>query len=180
MKNGPLGQAVVYVALCLFAACTQQPAHLAQAAPFDVIEATIAEVQAAIRDGRTSCHSVVETYIERINAYDKTTGLNAITVVNPRALARAGQFDAALRRGDQLGPLWCAPILVKDNFVTHDLPTTGGSEAMMDHRPPDDAFVLKKLREADCVFRFMPATDSGACRATVPVHAGPPFRSMPA
>ena len=151
MKTGPVRQAAAYVALCLVAACTRQPTHSAPEAPFDVIEATIAEVQAAIRDGRTSCRFVVETYIARIKAYDKASGLNAITVVNPRAIARAGQFDAALKRGDRLGPLWCAPILVKDNFDTHDLPTTGGSEAMTDHLPPDDAFMVSKLREADAI-----------------------------
>lgn len=139
------------VVLCLFAGCTQQPSQLAPGAPFDVIETTIAEVQAAIRDGRTSCRSVVVTYIARIESYDKASGLNAITVINPRAIARAEQIDAALARGDKLGPLWCAPILVKDNFDTHDLPTTGGSEAMMDHLPPDDAFMVRKLREADAI-----------------------------
>ena len=51
--------------------------------------------------------------------------MNAITVVNPNALARADEIDDAIQAGEELGPLFCAPLLVKDNFDTHDLPTTG-------------------------------------------------------
>jgi len=118
---------------------------------FDVAEATIADIQAAIREGATSCEGVVEAYLARIEAYDQSSGLNAITVVNPAARKRARDLDLALRAGESLGPLWCAPLLIKDNFDTQDLPTTGGSVAMMDHRPPDDAFMVRQLREAGAI-----------------------------
>jgi len=118
---------------------------------FDVVEATIADIQDAIRTGRTSCQAVVQAYLERIETYDKSSGLNAITEINPLALQRAKDIDQAVANGDTLGPLFCAPILVKDNFDTHDLPTTGGSIALAKNLPPDDAFMVRKLREADAI-----------------------------
>ena len=120
-------------------------------APIALVEATIADIQEAILSGRTTCRLVVEGYLARIEDYDKTTGLNAITVVNPNALARADEIDEGVARGEELGPLFCSPILVKDNFDTHDLPTTGGSIALKDSIPPDDAFMVRKLREADAI-----------------------------
>jgi len=122
-----------------------------EGASFDVVEATIAEIQAAIRSGETRCVEVVQRYFDRIAAYDGSTGLNAITLVNPDALARASEIDAALAAGRQLGPLWCAPLLIKDNFDTYDLLTTGGSAAMSGHLPPDDAFMIARLRAADAI-----------------------------
>jgi Asp-tRNA(Asn)/Glu-tRNA(Gln) amidotransferase A subunit family amidase len=119
--------------------------------PIDVVETTIGAVQDAIRSGRTTCRMVVESYLERIDAYDKPTGMNAITVVNPNALARADEIDAAVESGGPLGPLFCAPLLIKDNYDTHDLPTTGGSIALANSLPPDDAFMVRKLREGDAI-----------------------------
>ncbi|HSR53233.1 MAG TPA: amidase family protein [Acidobacteriota bacterium] len=127
--------------------CTSEPPPQ----PFDVVESSIAEIQEALRAGRATCQQVVQAHLDRIEAYDKPTGLNAITVVNPNAIQRAEELDAALARGQDLGPLFCAPLLVKDNFDTHDLPTTGGSIALRDSYPPDDAFMVRRIREADAV-----------------------------
>ncbi len=119
--------------------------------PFEVTEATIGDIQTAIRSGQTTCHEIVAAYLARIAAYDTTTGLKAITVINPSALVRASEIDSALASGVTLGPLFCAPMLIKDNFDTHDLPTTGGSIALKDNLPPDDAFMVQKLRGADAI-----------------------------
>jgi len=146
---------VAALALVLGACEPKEPEHpigmVADPAAFDVVEATIADIQDAILTGRTSCQAVVGAYLERIEAYDQASGLNAITEINPRALQRAGEIDQAVADGDTLGPLFCAPILVKDNFDTHDLPTTGGSIALAKSLPPDDAFMVRKLREADAI-----------------------------
>lgn len=119
--------------------------------PFVVVEATIAEIQEAILSGRSTCRGVVQAHLDRIEAYDESTGLNAITVVNPNALEKADAIDRALANDEELGPLFCAPVLVKDNFDTHDLPTTGGSRALANSIPPDDAYMVRKLREADAI-----------------------------
>ncbi len=116
-----------------------------------VVEATIAELQTAMREGDLSCRQIVQSYLDRIDTYDQSTGLNAISMLNPHALERANEIDTLLAAGGSLGPLFCAPILVKDNFDTHDLPTTGGSIVLADSLPPDDAFMVRKLREADAI-----------------------------
>ena len=116
-----------------------------------IVEATIAELQSAITQGHVTCQQIVTAYLDRIDAYDASTGLNAVTVVNEKALARAAEIDAALSGGKTLGPLFCAPIIVKDNFDTHDMETTGGSISLKGHLPPDDAFMVRKLREADAI-----------------------------
>lgn len=122
-----------------------------QAEPFKFVEATIVDVQTAISSGRMTCRQIVQGYLDRIAAYDAPTGLNAISMINPATLGRADEVDMALARGEAVGPLFCAPILVKDNFDTHDLPTTGGSIALKDSIPPDDAFMVRKLREAGAI-----------------------------
>ena len=119
--------------------------------PLEVHEATIADVQDAVRTGRMTCRDVVQAHLDRIAAYDEPAGMNAITVLNPGALSRADSADAALAAGEDPGPLFCVPVLVKDNFDTHDLPTTGGSIALMDSRPPDDAFMVRRIREAGAI-----------------------------
>ena len=129
----------------LLAACAAPPA------PMDVVEATIAQIQDAITSGQTTCRLVVQAYLDRIETYDQPRGLNAITVVNPNALLRADEIDEAVRTEDPLGSLFCAPLLIKDNYDTYDLPTTGGSLALKESIPPDDAFMVRKLREADAI-----------------------------
>ncbi len=118
---------------------------------FEPVEATIPGIEAAIRSGDVTCRGVVQAYLDRIAAYDDSTGLNAITVVNPNALARADSLDHALADGRAGGALFCVPMLVKDNYDTHDLATTGGSVALLHSRPPDDAFVVRRIRDAGAV-----------------------------
>jgi Asp-tRNA(Asn)/Glu-tRNA(Gln) amidotransferase A subunit family amidase len=135
----------LFVFAALTVACAEAPV------PFEVHEATITQVQDAIRSGRTTCRTVVQAYLDRIDAYDRPTGLNAITVTNPAALDRADEIDRALDVGSDPGPLFCVPVLVKDNYDTHDLPTTGGSIALAGNLPPDDAFMVRRLREAGAI-----------------------------
>lgn len=123
----------------------------AQDSSLSLVEASIAEIQQAIRAGETNCQNVVSAYIKRIEYYDQSTGLNAITEINPNALAYAAAIDQALANGESVGELFCAPILVKDNFDTFDMVTTGGSLALRDSIPPDDAFMIARLREADAI-----------------------------
>ena len=91
-------------------------------APVDVVEATISGIHESIFSGETTCRMVVQAYLDRIEAYEDR--INAITVVNPAALDRADELDAALAAGEEPGQLFCVPMLVKDNFDTHDLITT--------------------------------------------------------
>lgn len=118
--------------------------------PLGVMETTILQVQEAILSGRTTCRMVVQAHLDRIEAYDDST-VNAITVINPNALRRADEIDEAVRTGDELGSLFCVPMLVKDNFDTQDMVTTGGSVALADNHPPDDAYMVRRIREEDAI-----------------------------
>ena len=80
--------------------------HAQTPAPFRVEEATIAEIHAAVREKRTTCRSLVEQYLRRIDAYDKNgPALNAIVQASPEALKQAEELD---KRGFT-GPLHCVP-----------------------------------------------------------------------
>jgi Asp-tRNA(Asn)/Glu-tRNA(Gln) amidotransferase A subunit family amidase len=118
---------------------------------FDPIRASIGDVHRVISSGSLSCEDIVRNYLTRIEKLDQSTGLNAIIFSNPNALNRAREIDAALARGGQPGPLYCVPVLLKDNMDTADMPTSGGSIALKASVPPDDAFLVRRLREAGAI-----------------------------
>ncbi len=118
---------------------------------FEVAETTIATTQQAIRTGKVSCHELVESYLARIRAYDQPTGLNALVVVNPNALQEADREDREFKRTHKLRPLQCIAMIVKDNYDTRDLETTGGSLALKSFVPAEDAFMVKKIRAAGAI-----------------------------
>lgn len=120
---------------------------------FDPVEATVASVHAALAAGRLTCMRLVESYLARIAAYDdQGPALNALITINGRARETAEQIDRTLRAGQaSLRPLECIPVILKDNFNTADLPTTGGSLALANSVPLEDGFVVKKLRDAGAI-----------------------------
>jgi amidase len=121
------------------------------AADFSVIEATIADIHKAYRSGQLTCRKLVETYLERIEKYDKATRLNAIVVINQDALKTADELDEEFKKTGNLRPLHGIPVIVKDNYETYDMQTTGGSMALLGFIPPDDAYQVRKLREAGAI-----------------------------
>ena len=124
----------------------------AVAAGFQVEEATIPDIARAFRDHRLSCHVLVQTYLDRIAAYDKQgPRLNAILTLNPRALAEADRLDALFKKRGAGGQLFCVPVVLKDNYNTADLPTTGGSKSLEGAQPDKDAFVVARLRGAGAI-----------------------------
>ncbi len=125
------------------------------AAPrFDVMETTIADTQAAIRAGRVTCRQLVEIYLERIRVYDQSTRLNTVVTLNPTALGDADRLDQEFARTHTLRPLQGIVMVVKDNYDTKGLQTTAGSLAMKGFMPTDDAFMVKKIREAGAIILF--------------------------
>lgn len=117
-------------------------------APFSVDEATIAEIHAALQTKRTTCRSLVEQYLRRIEAYDKNgPALNAIVQINPDALTQADALDT---RG-VTGPLHCVPMIVKDNFETIGLQSANGSLALAGFVSAKDAFQVKRVKEAGAI-----------------------------
>jgi amidase len=120
--------------------------------PVEVHEATIPDLQAAMQSGRATSAALVDAYLARIAAYDRRgPGLNAMIRLNPNARADARRLDDERRQGRVRGPLHGVPIILKDNFDTADMPTSGGSLALANHQTPEDGFVVRRLREAGAV-----------------------------
>ena len=136
----------------LLLALAASPAAARQGPPFPVDETTIAAVQDALRTGRLTCRGLVERYLARIAAYDKTgPALNALVVVNPRALDVADSLDLVRRRNQPMGPLFCVPMIVKDNFETVDLAVTAGSLSLAGYTASRDAFQVARIRQAGAI-----------------------------
>ena len=112
------------VFFCLFFAAL--PLSAQTAPPFDVVEATIAQVHDAMRTGRLTCRELVGAYLKRIEAFDKNgPALNAIVVLNPDVEKQAVELDRRFAQSGLTGSLHCVPVIVKDNFET---------EGLADHR----------------------------------------------
>lgn len=124
-----------------------------QAPPRDVVyEASIAQLQEGLRAGRWTSVQLVDAYVARIAAYDQRgPALNAMIRLNPNARREAAALDAERRRGTVRGALHGIPVVLKDNFDTAELPTSAGSLALATLQPPDDGFVVKRLRAAGAV-----------------------------
>ena len=115
-------------------------------------EATIADIHAALKSKELTCRQLVQSYIDRIEAYDKKgPALNAIIMINPNALATADALDARFTQSGAMGPLHCVPVIVKDNYDTTDMPTSAGSLSLKGSIPEHDAFIVRKLREAGAI-----------------------------
>ena len=117
----------------------------------DIIELTVSDFHHALRRGEISCVELSESYIDRINKLDQSTGLNSMVVLNLNAVERARKLDEEYRKTGILRPLHGVPLIVKDNYDTYDLQTAAGSLAMKGSIPPNDAFQVRKLREAGAV-----------------------------
>ncbi|MXZ59527.1 MAG: glutamyl-tRNA amidotransferase [Acidobacteria bacterium] len=123
-----------------------------QSREIELTTATIAEINEAVDAGVLTAERLVELCLARIAAYDdQGPRINAVISVNPNARQRAREMDAERERSGRRSPLHGIPVLLKDNFDTADIPTTAGSFLLQDSRPPDDAFVVRKLREAGAI-----------------------------
>ncbi|MGC4071491.1 MAG: amidase family protein [Nibricoccus sp.] len=133
-------------------ALTLAPAINLRAATFELSSATVADINAAIDAGALTSEKLVQLHLARIAAYDKAgPKLNAVITLNPKALEQARALDAERKAKGRRSPLHGVPIVLKDNFDTFDLPTSAGSFLLKDSIPPDDAFVVKKLRDAGAI-----------------------------
>ena len=132
--------------LALFAS-TGVPAQ--SPAPPTVVEATIADLQRAMADGRLTSREIVQQSLIRIATYEDQ--LNAVISVNPRALEIAAERDRERAVGKVRGPLHGIPIALKDNIHTTDMPTTGGALAFSGLVPPYEAKLTRQLRDAGAV-----------------------------
>lgn len=121
----------------------------AQRPSFSVVEASIADMQAALASGQTTSVELVRRHLERIATYEDL--LHAALHVNRQALAQAEALDRERAAGRVRGPLHGIPVAVKDNIHTTDMPTTGGALAFAGYVPPYEATLVTNLREAGAI-----------------------------
>lgn len=128
---------------------SRRGATLSEAA---LLEATIPELQRQMASGRLTARQLVELYLARIEAYDdRGPGLNAINSISRLAPIEADALDAERRAQGPRGPLHGIPIIVKDNYHTREMPTTAGSILLASWTPPDEAFIVSRLRGAGAI-----------------------------
>ncbi len=120
---------------------------------FELDEITIGELQDGMKSGKYSAHAITEKYLARIAAIDKSgPSVNSVIETNPDALEIAEALDKERKEKGPRGPLHGIPVLIKDNIATADrMQTTAGSLALVGSKPPRDAFIVQKLREAGAV-----------------------------
>ncbi len=125
-------------------------APLARVFALAVEEASIADIQAAYREGRMTTHQVVAAYLARIAAYDKEGPyINSLITINPKALEEADKIDVAYQAsGKFIGPLHGIPVIVKDNLDAIGMPMTSGFQGWKNYYPPTDAPVVAKIKAA--------------------------------
>ena len=136
----------------LFSLCLLASLSVVAQPQFDVFEASITEIRDALDGGQVSSVQLVRQYLDRIQAYDKQgPKLNSIVRVNPQALAQAQALDTERQRTGSRGPLHGVPIVVKDNYNTDHMPTTGGSVALANFIPSENAAQVDKLLRAGAI-----------------------------
>lgn len=120
---------------------------------FELDEATVADLQATMESGQRTARSIARLYLDRIEALDgQGPELRSVIETNPEALEIADRLDEERRRSGPRGPLHGIPVALKDNIDTHDrLTTTAGSLALEGSVPPQDSFLVQRLREAGAV-----------------------------
>ena len=124
----------------------------ARSAEFNLTTATIQDIHAAVDAGALTYEKLVDLYIERIAAYDQRgPALNQVIAVNPRARLDARALDEELKTKGRRSPMHGIPVLVKDCIDTWDQPNSGGALALRNSFAPDDAFVIRKLREGGAI-----------------------------
>jgi amidase len=142
-----------FVELMLLTGGSAMTASAAPGTAFDVTEKTVTQLQAAMQSGQATAQQLVRLYLARIAALDRAgPRLNAILELNPDATAIAAALDAERKAKGPRGPLHGIPVLLKDNIATADkMQTTAGSLALVGMKPPRDAALVARLREAGAV-----------------------------
>src|SRR5213594_356804 len=121
----------------------------ASAKDIDLDRATIADLNAAFNAGTLTSEKLVQLCIARIQAYDREgPSLHAVMTLNSKAIETARALDTERKAKGPRSPLHGIPVVLKDNYDTFDMPTTGGSVLLEGSIPSHDAFLVKKLRDA--------------------------------
>ncbi|WP_235866313.1 amidase family protein [Serinibacter arcticus] len=136
--------------------------------PFELVEASVVEMQAAMNAGVVTSVDLTQAYAERIAAYDRVQidpagrPLNSIITVSDVALAAAAEADATRAANGMTSMLLGVPIALKDNYNTIDMPTSGGCECWADNRTSTDSTMVEGLRADGAVILAKASLDEFA------------------
>ena len=143
---------VLFRALLVLAVCLVPCARVQAQRTVDLDAATIIELNTAFDNGTLTAELLVKRYLARIAAYDaQGPRIHAIIALNPRALETARALDAERKVKGKRSLLHGMPIVLKDNYNTRDMPTTGGSVLLAGYIPSRDAFLVQQLRDAGAI-----------------------------
>ncbi|WP_193182168.1 amidase [Nisaea sediminum] len=146
-----------------------------------LVDASIAELRAALETGRTSSVALVAGYLNRIAFYDRHGArLNSVTALNPAMFEEALASDRRRARGEVLGPLDGIPYTAKDSYMVKGLPVSAGSPAFADLIAADDAFAIARLRAAGAIFighTNMPPMANGGMQRGLHGRAESPYNA---
>ncbi|GAB3061957.1 amidase [Intrasporangium mesophilum] len=148
---------------------------------FDVVEASVADLQHALRRGLVTSLELVDAYLARIERYDApgtATALTSVVVPNPRARQEAATSDERRRRGDLLGPLDGIPYTAKDSYLVRGLTAAAGSPAFAHLVAQRDAFTIERLRASGAIclgLTNMPPMANGGMQRGVYGRAESPY-----
>ncbi len=148
----PAGLLVVALVAATGGCGTSSESEATGGSSFDVAEQSISDLAAALDSGDVTSRELVAAFLARIETFDQQgPALNAMVVINPNAFLDADALDAERSAGRVRGLLHGIPVVVKDNYDTVDMPTSAGTIGLATSVPPDDAFQVRRLREAGAI-----------------------------
>ena len=143
---------LLIVAIAVFSPSVHSQRPASPPSRLQLVEASVSDLQLALRARLITSEQLVQMYLNRIAAYDDAGPLlNSFIHLNANALEEARARDQERAHGLAHGPLFGIPVLLKDNIDTADMPTTAGSVALAGSIPPNDAFIADKLRNAGAI-----------------------------
>lgn len=147
----------------------------------NIVEASLADLRAALEDGRTTSVALTAAYLRRIAAHDRHgERLNAVPVLNPAMFEEARASDLRRASGAVLGPLDGIPYTAKDSYKAKGLTVASGSPAFSGLVATDDAFAIARLRAAGAVLiglTNMPPMANGGMQRGVYGRAESPYNA---
>lgn len=132
---------------------------------------SLVEQVEAIRGGKLSARELAEAYIRRIAAHDGD--LESFVCQNPAVIEQADKLDAALRKGEDCGPLAGACLAIKDNYLTSNMPTRVGTKVESLRFPETNSNAVARLQKAGALVLGKTSMHEFAWGATTPPVRNP-------
>ena len=143
---------VVGLTIGLAACSLGSPGSPPSRAGLDIVELSAAEARDRMASGAVTSEALTRAYLDRIAKVDDDgPRLDSVIELNPNAIADAAALDAERKAGKVRGPMHGIPVLIKDNVDIAGMVNSAGSLALAENRPPGDAFMVQRLRDAGAV-----------------------------